>query len=611
MLFEGLENESNALAKRMSAASIYEDYTSESFASNGAYYSRDNMSTPTSQLSKPSAIPRPSMQHSRTADFSTSSHETSSRPGSVKRSRTFSQPVPFEPPLANGTPYPPIDITSRANSPTIAAKNTRIPISRNRTGSISSYKQPSLNGSFGRADGTNGIYKANGHLYSQPEPMPELWPVTESQQFGSHSTLKTHITQTSELVNEPSPFVSSISSHIYEHDYAAPRMSTDSEERPFEHWYRGDVSRNGGVGELRVGRKQEMLDIANYGHTLRQASSRTAIDTSSRSRSNSRGRETVNPQVRNRPRAGSVPGRESIYIDTQTPHDSMVLDERPPTDFDSDGEHYDDQDDGDYMDEDATTRAEYSREHEGVASPLSFDRSDTPTTLVDKTSAFKSRIPTPTPRQISESPSTPAQSPQLGTTESSPATYKATKSSSQPPSPARKLSPATGSASAKRRAKAPVVAASTTKKTRTKSPAKPVKRNRDNEDRRSVAHYPSLEGDDVVHAIPSWTQPVPSSGNWDDVGTIYFTVDSHINAVYQVVLPVVARKKGLEGQYEHADGSPKPKPTNTVIEPVSASVSHCYIVFISSYRVRRPGHLDLTIRNTDHHASMCSQKAFK
>lgn len=52
------------------------------------------------------------------------------------------------------------------------------------------------------------------------------------------------------------------------------RFSSDSDERPFEHWYRGDVSRNGGVGELRVARKQEMLDIANYGHTLRQASGR-------------------------------------------------------------------------------------------------------------------------------------------------------------------------------------------------------------------------------------------------------------------------------------------------------------------------------------------------
>ncbi|KAE9387533.1 hypothetical protein BT96DRAFT_1005037 [Gymnopus androsaceus JB14] len=46
------------------------------------------------------------------------------------------------------------------------------------------------------------------------------------------------------------------------------RASTDS-ERPFEHWYRGEVSRNGGVGEYRVARKQEMLEIANYGYTTK------------------------------------------------------------------------------------------------------------------------------------------------------------------------------------------------------------------------------------------------------------------------------------------------------------------------------------------------------
>jgi hypothetical protein len=49
-------------------------------------------------------------------------------------------------------------------------------------------------------------------------------------------------------------------------DGMAPRPSVDSKERPFEHWYRGEVSRNGGVGELRVGRRMEMLEIASYGH---------------------------------------------------------------------------------------------------------------------------------------------------------------------------------------------------------------------------------------------------------------------------------------------------------------------------------------------------------
>ncbi|THU76127.1 hypothetical protein K435DRAFT_813712 [Dendrothele bispora CBS 962.96] len=48
-----------------------------------------------------------------------------------------------------------------------------------------------------------------------------------------------------------------------------PRPSVDSqEEHPFEHWYRGEVSRNGGVRELRVGKRQEMLEIASYRYDL-------------------------------------------------------------------------------------------------------------------------------------------------------------------------------------------------------------------------------------------------------------------------------------------------------------------------------------------------------
>ena len=37
---------------------------------------------------------------------------------------------------------------------------------------------------------------------------------------------------------------------------------------------------------------------------------------------------------------------------------------------------------------------------------------------------------------------------------------------------------------------------------------------------------------------------------------------------FQVVLPVVARKKGLDGHYEEADGSPKPKKIEKPVAPV-------------------------------------------
>jgi serine/arginine repetitive matrix protein 1 len=36
--------------------------------------------------------------------------------------------------------------------------------------------------------------------------------------------------------------------------------------------------------------------------------------------------------------------------------------------------------------------------------------------------------------------------------------------------------------------------------------------------RRSIAQYPTpADGVDMVDAIPSWTEPVPASGNWDEV----------------------------------------------------------------------------------------------
>lgn len=168
------------------------------------------------------------------------------------------------------------------------------------------------------------------------------------------------------------------------------------------------------------------------------------------------------------------------------------------------------------MDEDISAQMGYDREN---ASPLSADRSDTPTTLVDVSkSSFKSRLPTPSSRQAYEPPElpTPSQSPTLNPADApTPPPKGAVKTKSAMPTPTAtpKASPKGGS-TAKRRAKSP--AASTHgKKPRT---AKTVpKKSRDNEDRRSVAQYPTPEGDDMAHAIPSWTQPVPSNGNWDDV----------------------------------------------------------------------------------------------
>lgn len=62
-----------------------------------------------------------------------------------------------------------------------------------------------------------------------------------------------------------------------------------------------------------------------------------------------------------------------------------------------------------------------------------------------------------------------------------------------------------------------------------------------------------------MHAIPSWTQPVPRAGNWDDV-----------------VLPVVARKNGLNDQFEMADGKPTPKKTSSFVAPAPGTFGFKY-----------------------------------
>lgn len=497
----GLEDESHALAKRMSAASMgsTEDHHNPPPRSLDSFHTQSNvlyLSSPASSSSRdnfrqqpsssaassssspplqyplqprPSAIPRPSLQNSRAETpsggiagvFTTSANggnggARTSRSSSFKRSRTYSQPFPFDIPSASTSPPPPpvphyqhqISGTGspggRSDSPMMGSsiKGTRIPVSRARASSTSSNQfffnaaaSPG-NNNINRSESRNGNLSklSNGYVDS------ELWPVAETSfqttaSFGSRSTVATMRTPqsgVSELLNEQAPFNPNSASsrnglweasyaltgypglgnspagapgssqlnyeyhhaegqgHAYgEEDQYTPRpnrFSSDSDEKPFEHWYRGDVARNGGVGELRVAKKQEMLDIANYGHTLKQASARLAFGSNggpgggaiggyegngsgsgspygNHSRSNSRGREVGLGIYHagapgSRPRSGSLGanedrlgeivrgrvgkgGRESFYLDEEEYEQvggGMVLDERPLTDLDSDEE---------------------------------------------------------------------------------------------------------------------------------------------------------------------------------------------------------------------------------------------------------------------------------
>lgn len=86
---------------------------------------------------------------------------------------------------------------------------------------------------------------------------------------------------------------------------------------------------------------------------------------------------------------------------------------------------------------------------------------------------------------------------------------------------ASKPSPSGTPKSAKPRAKTTSPPSSSTK---TRSRPTPRQQAQKEEYRRSIVNYPD-PGDDLVNAIPSWTQPTMgkggAGGNWDDVSTQY------------------------------------------------------------------------------------------
>lgn len=63
------------------------------------------------------------------------------------------------------------------------------------------------------------------------------------------------------------------------------------------------------------------------------------------------------------------------------------------------------------------------------------------------------------------------------------------------------------------------------------------------EERRSIAQYPSPGGDgddedmDMADAIPSWTQPKPREGNWDDVSNSFSTLFHFCFLLYFLLVP--------------------------------------------------------------------------
>lgn len=469
---------------------------------------------------------------------------------SSQRPRTYSQPYLADLPngkisgghrqKSSGNGKPPMPDVSRALSPRpIDVKPTRIPkASRGPPGNSSNHGYSSPNG--------------NGFQYTSPDlyQSPDLQVVHETPSMNSsRSNVAIPNRQNPGLLNEPAPFqpgsASSVTpSHLgpEEHDEAPPRPSNDSEERPFEHWYRGEVSRNGGVGELRVGRRQEMLEIANYGHSIR---------------SQALGSRAVTPIVIDdgrirRKRADSVSGveakareRDSLYLDEDDAQQiGRVLDESPLTDLDGEvdgsdigsaSEHY--------------SSVQHSYNYNTGAGDLSTVSAPVPQTAYDNRSttptpstmqrpssrqqnAPATRIPGPSRPSVDSYVSTPT-SIVRGSSEP-PSMQSASTSTSTPPTRQRQQSkptPASGkrgaSPSATPVAKKSRTAASQATRAKTLASKKEID---DEAKRRSVAYYPApADGDEMMEdAIPSWTQPVPREGNWDDVSAITMLGQTHL-----------------------------------------------------------------------------------
>ncbi|KAK7464950.1 hypothetical protein VKT23_006158 [Stygiomarasmius scandens] len=366
VLRKRLENESRTLARRISAISA--SSSTEDLDSTN-YYNNSNYSNSTT--ARPTTTSR------------THSNSSVAPSQSSHRSRTTSQPYRVN--GINGTPSTPTSSSAiRSISPRPSTSNSNyyidsphtkpsripqpIPATRTRAASITGHTQfPSP---------TNSSHHTipvpiPGYGYGSPTTptqdtsrSADLWIVHETSPHASASTsfpssASSSITSAQRgqaLLNEPAPpfkpgtgySPSSSVNHSHENGIGFPYTNgtsrqrededddSEEEEHPFEHWYRGEISRNGGVGELRVGKRQEMLEIANYGHDLSpQGRKQNAIT------------EAIEERRRQRERAGrrradsmgSLGERASFYMDPDKAKEvARVLDENPLTDFEDQDE---------------------------------------------------------------------------------------------------------------------------------------------------------------------------------------------------------------------------------------------------------------------------------
>ena len=444
---------------------------------------------------RPSAIPRPNYSRNGERPAAPLSPLPAEQPrkASSKRQRTQSTPFPFDAipsdsaPLngkpANDTPSP---LASGSTSPRLQSPPlgrttptpSRIPTvsSRVRSGSQSSQ-------GFGTLNGGKASLPPN-HKVSPSETTS----VDSGTQFGSVRVKGSSSSLARQrIVDERPPFTNDPSPTVLEREFTG-RPSSD-EERTYQHWYRGDVSRNGGVGEYRVGKRMEMLDIANFGHALRGSANRTKPYEEPLPQL-----ERVNIVPQKRAESVSSRGRASIYMDPQ--EDTVtgrVLDEMPLTDLEAEETEYErDQQTSYGSPTEFGVHYDHSQKLNHDNQPPTASSSTPSSRIPSLKSQSQARIPQVQARSNSQNNST-AVRPSIA---------------SEPSTSAKADRPERG--------RAPVPA---TSRAKTASKKKGQKRSKSAADalRAPPDVHESSEYVGLTDAIPDTRSPLPRNGNWDEV----------------------------------------------------------------------------------------------
>ena len=530
-LCPGLETESRTLSRRLSGMSLITDaHYVQTFSSLANAPAHDTVP----QYTRKSEDTRPRNLQVSALPSSSRAVPVNSLKKPVVRSRTLSQP--FSNVASANARLSASEVPNGSARPS-DPRPTRIPkVSRPTLPTLPSSPPTNHVNGFGQlvshvSGSVNGVH--SDPLTSREHNIPSL------------SSLGGLSRQVSGILDEPPPFptgsVSSMtkSQHNQQVDDVPSRLSTDSEERPFEHWYRGEISRNGGVGELRVVRRQEMLDIATYGHTIAKRQIESTMRTTTMA--------TTDDGRWRRKRGGSVgeigrPERDSLYMDEEhMDHMGRVLDENPPTDLDGEDESDAQSTRGGHLASSTRQGSSLTSSHQidvsGASEPplhSSQDSSSSSRTLTASNNPStnrrngSSRIPSPPRRSTEARPTTPVQHVKRGASEQD-SSVKSTPSAPSTPRARRLQVKEAPTPSAHRRAVSPTPSVKKPKPNGAKNSRSKVKAKKETsaeDKRRSVATYPLSNGEgDMAYAIPTWTQPKPREGNWDEVSDLLLFTD--------------------------------------------------------------------------------------